>query len=367
MSIPQAIENVRNAFLAKKNVNGLGVGEKWTNGINTHEQAVVVLVSKKEDTAALHPSDVVPSTINGIKTDVIEVGNIVPHTFNGTARVRPIQPGYSVGSLLVTAGTIGAFFKDGDGAIVGLSCNHVVAGVNQDKPGDVIVQPGLYDQSSWSGNVVGNLKHFRPLVGAGQWSFNAADWTGIYGYNVDDSGIFTVANPTSAGYVTAIPGLGEVAGFNDIVTVGQTLQKVGRTTGLSSAAVIATGATVTVNYGGNLNYQFRDQIITNNMSQGGDSGSIVLDQSMNIVGLLFAGSNTITIHNRIRYPRASWGLQIIHSVPLIETLTYTFTVDSVPQANSYTESQFEQALTDARTLAASGHTVAVNVAFTTHE
>jgi len=35
------------------------------------------------------------------------------------------------------------------------------------------------------------------------------------------------------------------------------------------------------------------------MSQGGDSGSAVLDTSSNLVGLLFAGSDTSTIFNRI--------------------------------------------------------------------
>jgi hypothetical protein len=36
------------------------------------------------------------------------------------------------------------------------------------------------------------------------------------------------------------------------------------------------------------------------MSQGGDSGSAVLDEENNLVGLLFAGSDTTTIINRIQ-------------------------------------------------------------------
>ena len=35
------------------------------------------------------------------------------------------------------------------------------------------------------------------------------------------------------------------------------------------------------------------------MSQGGDSGSAVLDQNNHLVGLLFAGSDSSTIINRI--------------------------------------------------------------------
>jgi V8-like Glu-specific endopeptidase len=35
------------------------------------------------------------------------------------------------------------------------------------------------------------------------------------------------------------------------------------------------------------------------MSQGGDSGSAVLDGEGYVIGLLFAGSDSTTIHNRI--------------------------------------------------------------------
>jgi hypothetical protein len=36
------------------------------------------------------------------------------------------------------------------------------------------------------------------------------------------------------------------------------------------------------------------------MSEGGDSGSALLDTDNNLVGLLFAGSDTTTIFNRIQ-------------------------------------------------------------------
>jgi hypothetical protein len=37
------------------------------------------------------------------------------------------------------------------------------------------------------------------------------------------------------------------------------------------------------------------------MSQGGDSGSAVVDAGTNLIGLLFAGSDTTTIINRIEH------------------------------------------------------------------
>ncbi len=55
--------------------------------------------------------------------------------------------------------------------------------------------------------------------------------------------------------------------------------------------------TVKVNYGGNWAI-FRDQIVvsTSGFSAGGDSGSAV-DKNGKFVGLLFAGSDTVTIVN----------------------------------------------------------------------
>ena len=44
---------------------------------------------------------------------------------------------------------------------------------------------------------------------------------------------------------------------------------------------------------------FNNQIITTDMSDSGDSGSLILDMQKKAVGLLFAGSDTVTIANRI--------------------------------------------------------------------
>ena len=44
---------------------------------------------------------------------------------------------------------------------------------------------------------------------------------------------------------------------------------------------------------------FRNQILTTNISQGGDSGSLVLDMKKRAVGLLFAGSEAVTVLNPI--------------------------------------------------------------------
>lgn len=50
-------------------------------------------------------------------------------------------------------------------------------------------------------------------------------------------------------------------------------------------------AAVNVTYGGGRTARFEDQIITGPMSEGGDSGSLLVDaDELKAVGLLFAGS-----------------------------------------------------------------------------
>ncbi|GAG72333.1 unnamed protein product [marine sediment metagenome] len=83
------------------------------------------------------------------------------------------------------------------------------------------------------------------------------------------------------------------------VQVGDVIQKSGRTSGYTSAEVIDINATVSVGYG-SFEADFHNQIITDVVGDPGDSGSAVLDMNPNLVGLLFAGSEYVTIHNHIR-------------------------------------------------------------------
>jgi V8-like Glu-specific endopeptidase len=44
---------------------------------------------------------------------------------------------------------------------------------------------------------------------------------------------------------------------------------------------------------------FEDQVLTTAIAQGGDSGSAVLNENNQVIGLLFAGSDAIAIVNKI--------------------------------------------------------------------
>jgi len=117
-------------LLKVRNVVGTAVGEKFTNGLPTGKPAILVFVEKKLSTRGIlskfSSSDIIPDNIDGIKTDVIEVGKLVKQS-GYKSKIRPIKPGYSCGHKSITAGTIGGLFVDGDGDTIILSNNHVLA------------------------------------------------------------------------------------------------------------------------------------------------------------------------------------------------------------------------------------------------
>jgi hypothetical protein len=95
------------------------------------------------------------------------------------------------------------------------------------------------------------------------------------------------------------------------VEIGTLVQKTGRTTSYTTGRVTAINATVNVNYGGGKVAKMCRQIVTTNMSAGGDSGSLLLDMKENAVGLLFAGSPFVTIHNNIFFVQALLGIRVV--------------------------------------------------------
>lgn len=68
---------------------------------------------------------------------------------------------------------------------------------------------------------------------------------------------------------------------------------------LKGGEVIVMDSIVRVDYDTEGIATFIEQIITTCMSEPGDSGSIVLNDDDAVIGLLFAGSDTITIINKI--------------------------------------------------------------------
>jgi len=105
--------------------------------------------------------------------------------------------------------------------------------------------------------------------------------------------------------------IGYVKGVRAMTKPGEIVQKTGRTTNHTTGKVMSLNATINVNYGSSRVARFSRQILTTNMSAGGDSGSLLCDMNENAVGLLFAGSSTVTVHNSILYVQKLLGIRIV--------------------------------------------------------
>ena len=90
--IVQAQTNFQEELLAKRNVVGVAVGYKATAQGITDTPSIVVLVEQKLPVAALTSADEIPSEINGIRTDVLQVGRLEAQV-TPKDRFRPVIPG----------------------------------------------------------------------------------------------------------------------------------------------------------------------------------------------------------------------------------------------------------------------------------
>ena len=146
--IKQACGEAQKQLQGNPSVVSVGIGFKYRNGARTDEICVVVGVKIKLPAEQVPEGQAVMRTVNDVPTDVVEYGEIKPHqtTQSLTQKRRPCPPGYSIGHPLVTAGTLGAWVKRGQGdETYILSNNHVIANSNDASTGDFIRQPGRAD------------------------------------------------------------------------------------------------------------------------------------------------------------------------------------------------------------------------------
>jgi hypothetical protein len=378
--LQEASNELINPERPRANVVGFGHGVKQRNNEFTGEPALLVFVEQKLD---VPDADLVPEQIAGIQTDVVDTGPVfaeqlrteeISRTFvrpqpdgvfvepdqlrrpqrallrfhdqvptDGMVqtsqalevdvqvlrnRVRPVEGGYSIGHFAITAGTMAtAVYDQLPGATANpprsgigiprrfycLSNNHVLANSNNAQPGDPIVQPGPFDGGTVPQDVVARLDRFvviqfEPPLPRNQHRNLVDAAVGVGEFDTLDREIYW------QGYVR---GWYPAARLR----VGDTVKKTGRTTNHTIGQVLATQATIDVNYGGNplRLARFSNQIVTTNMSAGGDSGSLVLSmrdgsqpatEDNFAVGLLFAGSPQVTILNHFEFVRALLRIEV---------------------------------------------------------
>ena len=295
----QEIKNLEEEnILMLPNVVGVGVGKKQVKGKQKDDLCISVYVKEKISPDALPSGAAVPTAFDGVKTDVIEVGEIEAQAY--TARIRPAKPGYSMGHFKITAGTFGCLVRDvcPPCRTYILSNNHVLANSNAASVGDPILQPGRVDGGTYPQDFIARLERFVPI------RFNDPDR-----YNLVDAALAQPRDQRDV--VSSIVAIGTPRGIVE-AKPGMKVIKSGRTTQTTTGTVIGVDATIAVGYGASGVAYFRNQILTTDMSQGGDSGSLLLNRDdAKATGLLFAGSSRVTVHNNITNVLMGLGVELI--------------------------------------------------------
>jgi hypothetical protein len=201
--------------------------------------------------------------------------------------IRPVSIGASVGHVDVTAGTIGGFVRRG-GTVHVLSNNHVLANENLAKAGDWILQRGRYDGGRQPAERIARLRYWGRLKTTGANFIDAALARLEPGIAYDAARLRELV----AHRDRKLAGVGP-----EFVDEGEIVYKTGRTTGPTRGRVTAFDLdNVVVSYdAGNLRFDNQIEIEgvgRHAFSDGGDSGSLIVNSSMEAIALLFAGGDT---------------------------------------------------------------------------
>ena len=332
--VRQLLAEAKKELFGKPNVTATGVGYKIVKGRPTEELALICSVNSKKSKKFLVESEMIPASIQNIPTDVNPTGIIYAQQ-DPTGKFRPAPGGVSIGHVDITAGTLGCLVQK-NGEIFILSNNHVLANSNDADIGDKIVQPGPTDGGDYPEDRLAELSDFIRInfeSGGGGGSTcpigNAAagvlngiaallgSQTRLVSTRKSDTQAeenlvdCAIAKPMVDDWVkNEILHIGKIKGVAE-GTLGMGVKKSGRTTGLRTGTIQQIDVTVDVSYGTNKIARFVDQLMTGNMSAGGDSGSAVLNDQNEIVGLLYAGSSSNTIINRIQNVFSALNVDII--------------------------------------------------------
>jgi len=315
-------------ILKKENVVGFSnnLHAKIDRRLKSREDSIRIYVTKKIPKAYLAEEDIIPEIIDGIKTDVVELGsepNIFSSDEGHKEKLDSLIPGCSIGNFGITAGTLG-WFAEKDGGVFLDSNAHIVCDYPHKSSAieKRILQPGKIDGGA-ANDVVGYYKWHEPIKpNAPILDYPLSWWQKLlkrFGFlkepeipegwiipvNYYDYGVFTkledvpeehrtidfdVINQYSltgkifAGclYYSIICKIGYQLemGYNplyvevDDINRFDKLRKSGRTTGDTERYVMDESAAITVNYG-YFKAFFDDVVLANKMSRGGDSGSSV--------------------------------------------------------------------------------------------
>jgi len=300
----------------------IAVQDRLTPSLMSQKGVVATLTGLDDDgnvvikvytTGADNPT--IPKSAEGV--DVLETVTGPGHAlaaFNPAARQpRPVPIGVGASGLLngncgpslINLGTIGCRVKDSKGNVYALGSSHTFANENQGTVGDQCSQPTTFDENPLVGScpadIFGTLSKFSTLT------FNGAIPNPPL--SVLDAAIVATTKDMVSNS-TPPPPVGYGTPRTQVYRnpyLGQSVQKFGRSTGLTTGAVSGLNMTSTVQYFSGFctfagQIEVKTQITNNNFStftSFGDSGALVVDSNRFPVGLV-VGEFTTTVLNPIQ-------------------------------------------------------------------
>lgn len=265
------------------NIIGIGKGKKIIDGYMTHIPSITILVYKKINKDMLSKQLLIPSSIDGVLTDIIEMG--IPRIARG--EVRPAIAGIGIGNIETDrSGTIGYAVteKETRKKLYILSCSHVLTRDYKGNKADRILQPAKVDKGEFPISYIASLADWVP-VRLGEISKKEE-------YNEVDAAIALVEDNTSEKQKRKLlPKLIDGTIINDIsdVEASNIVYKIGKSTNKTNGKVISTNTSIKVSdpkYG---IISYRNQIVVKMLSKAGDSGALTIrEDNGKAVGLLIA-------------------------------------------------------------------------------
>jgi hypothetical protein len=276
-------------ILAKPNVICVGTGYKHVNGKATREICLIVGVTRKKKDLA--KEDLIPSQVDNMRTDVIEIG--IPRLVTSPVNIRS---GDGIGPQSGGTGTVTCWVKDREDRDMIMSNYHVLGDT-----GKKVFYPnnkGIEIGQVWKHVPVQPVLQRRPEKKPQWFILNILSIIKFFGINIlrkvrgikdpqnyCDAAVALVTNNSAPD--NYIPGIGDIKGVGQ-ATVGERVYRRGITSGIQTGDVVAVNNRVTLLFNGR-RCSFNNVILLNGRpADYGDSGSIVIDKNGLAVGMVFA-------------------------------------------------------------------------------
>ncbi|MDO1444630.1 hypothetical protein Q0590_00125 [Rhodocytophaga aerolata] len=335
------LDDVRKEIMAKyKGVKSVDVGLKETEGKLRQQFAFIIHVEEKKDPNALKPEETIPKEIRGVPTDV-QVYRIYTIQVD-TSAYSPLWGGIQIGGQGTGGGlgTLGCFVTlTGDTKVHLLTNHHVIIGMNG-AVGNLVGHPDAPSVCCCCacGDIgkitAGQVGVVTPPVGTP--NIVDAAIAILHGQNAGDD--------EETRFTNKIINIGPVFGSAAPIP-GDIVRKRGRTTHFTEGTIDIINHSPTVNYGTednpiHITYVNQIRVKPNapypRFSAPGDSGSAIVNNLNQVVGLHFSGSGDLSIANRITQVIDRLGIAVMSSGTAGTIPLSAVEADALPHAHPVT-------------------------------